>query len=58
MGSSYLAIKPQSPHLLHCRQILYLLSHQGSQNIMVNQATDWEKVFAKYMTNKASIHDI
>ena len=40
--------------LLHCRQILYQLSYEGSPIIkeMKRQLTEWEKIFANHISEK------
>ena len=47
-----------NPGLLHCRLILYHLSHQGSPKETINKvkrkSTQWEKIFANKANNKGS----
>ena len=47
-----------NPGLLHCRLILYHLSHQGSPketiNKMKRKSTQWEKIFSNKANNNGS----
>ena len=47
-----------NPGLLHCRQTLYSLSHQGSQAFKVGTSLRWGLYISKSLTELYSVHSL